>query len=110
MTYDREEDILYMAHQLWEEQALSYGSARSCWQEAASEVLSRGQMRHAGRNDAHGADEKINHSQAGIQFGSSPVIEMGHGATAYRVEMLTRLPQIEISNPAIFLVRSGDRN
>ena len=110
MTYDREEDILYLAHQLWEEQAASHVSVRSCWQEAASEVLSHGRARYAGQKIAHGADEKTNHPNVCIQFGSSPLIEMGKILSTYRVEMITHRPQAKIANPAIFLVRSNDLN
>ena len=110
MTYDREEEVLYLAHQLWEEQACARASARSCWQEAATEILSQGRTRYAGRNGTHGADKKARQPRTCIQFGSSPVIEMRKAASAYRVEMTTHRPEVRISNPAIFLVRSSDQD
>ena len=42
MTYDREEDILYLAHRLWEEADAPMSAAPAYWKEAALQVLARG--------------------------------------------------------------------
>ena len=50
MTYDRDEDILYLAHQLWEEADVPTSAACAYWKEAALQVLARG----GERNQAQG--------------------------------------------------------
>ena len=109
MAYDREEDILYLAHQLWEEQEASSPSARICWQDAAAQVLSGGRARSAYQDEPRHADVKLRHAQTCLQFGASCVIEPGKGATAYRITMITHSSAVEIANPAIFLVATTDQ-
>lgn len=41
MNYDREADILYLAHQLWEERDAPGITAQSCWTQAALQMLAR---------------------------------------------------------------------
>lgn len=48
MAYDREEDILYTAHQLWEEDDAPTSDTHAYWQRAALQVLARGRV-HAYR-------------------------------------------------------------
>ena len=109
MAHDREEDILYLAHQLWEEQASSVQSVHSCWQKAAAEVLSNGWAHHSCRNEACNADPTAIHSQTYLRFGKSVTVEMGKSSSAYRIETITCRPDAEIANPAIFLVRTVGR-
>ncbi len=42
MNYDREEDILYLAYQLWEESDVPKMTARTYWKQAALQVLAQG--------------------------------------------------------------------
>jgi hypothetical protein len=48
MAYDREEDILHAAHQLWEEDDAPTSDTHAYWQRAALQVLARGRV-HAYR-------------------------------------------------------------
>ena len=41
MYCDRETDILYLAHRLWEESEDPTTSPRTCWTQAAREILAR---------------------------------------------------------------------
>ena len=41
MYADRETDILYLAHRLWEESDDPQTSPRTCWTKAAREILAR---------------------------------------------------------------------
>jgi hypothetical protein len=45
MNYDREEDILYLAHQLWEESGEPHASKNTCWKQAAQQIIARGRRR-----------------------------------------------------------------
>jgi hypothetical protein len=56
MAYDREEDILYTAHQLWEEDDAPTSDTHAYWQRAALQVLARGRV-HAYR-----AYDRVSHS------------------------------------------------
>lgn len=49
MTYDRDEDILYLAHQLWEEADAPMSAAPAYWKEAALQILARGGKRYQPR-------------------------------------------------------------
>jgi hypothetical protein len=51
MIYDREADILYLAHYLWEEAGAPAGAAPAYWKEAALQVLARG-GKHAPSHNA----------------------------------------------------------
>ena len=105
MTHDREEDILYLAHQLWEEQAASFPSARSCWQDAACEILSNGRARYTHQDDTCAGSAEVQQAQPSLQFGSSPLITPGKSVSASRIALVKPCPHVEIANPAIFLVR-----
>jgi|GEM_PF-6051877 len=41
MNYDREADILYLAHQLWEEMDTPDATPQTCWTQAALQVMAR---------------------------------------------------------------------
>ena len=109
MTHDREEDILYLAHQLWEEQAASFPSARSCWQDAACEILSNRRARYTRQDDACAGSTEVRQVQPALQFGSSPVITPGKAVSASRIALVKPSPHVKIANPAIFLVYRADR-
>jgi len=109
VTHDREEDILYLAHQMWEEDAVSMRSARSCWQDAACEVLRSGRARYHDQNrTCNDASGKRQVRGGRLQFGPSPVIDLGKGADTVRISMITAPACVQIANPAIFLVSKAD--
>ncbi len=55
MAYDREDDILYAAHQLWEEDDAPTSDTHAYWQRAALQVLARGRVQ------AHRAYDRVSH-------------------------------------------------
>ncbi len=55
MAYDREDDILYAAHQLWEEDDAPTSDTHAYWQRAALQVLARGRVQ------AYRAYDRVSH-------------------------------------------------
>lgn len=108
VAYNRDEDILYLAHQLWEEDETPTASAHAYWQDAARQILARGPV----RKQANGPDD-IGMAPARpvkpcLHIGPSWRIEMGAATGPRRVLPFRHDADMKVANPAVQLVRRVD--
>ncbi len=110
MANDREEDILYLAHQLWEEDAAPAASAHTYWQEAARQVLASGQKPYGafgrGVTSCYDTTGKAvtRLTQLSLQFGTTSRIEMGIAVGTQRVTLFNRQMHLKAANSAALIM------
>ncbi len=92
MSYDREESILYLAHQLWEEDFAPNSSTQCYWQAAALHILKTGPKSVSASGSR---PKKVGRNT--LQFRSSPRIEMGYSKSTKSVTLFK--PDTGITNP-----------
>lgn len=86
MNYEREADILYLAHQLWEEIGEADTTPQSCWAQAALQVLAR-----PSRIERQAiCTTPIVRQQRYAQSGIGICIDPGTGATQTGVTLIRR--------------------
>lgn len=95
MNYDREDDILYLAHQLWEEADEPRAAPQTYWMQAAIQVLAR-ERGHRGRDAAP------------ARSGLAVHIDMGTAPRGRHVTLISRCEHAKVANGAPRLVRLAD--
>ena len=103
MSYDREEDILYLAHQLWEDDQARTLTSRDLWKEAALEILAQGgqsrrraESRFESISQRSRVDGRLN--SRFLKFRSSPDVYMGRLTSAKMVSLFKCCAREEASN------------
>lgn len=98
MSYDREEDILYLAQQLWEEDDVRTFPSQEVWRNAALEILAQGghfSRRSEGRFDSNSERNRVYYR---LKFRSSPDVFLGRLASTKMVSSFKRCAHEDVSN------------
>ena len=111
MNCDREEDILYLAHQLWEESDEPKTTQQGYWQRAARQVLARhpGARSKVDAPTANGRG-KLNtpRHQSHAQSGFIVRIDLGTAPAKRGVTLIKRCDSSKVANLAGRLARLAD--
>ncbi|MDO5758718.1 MAG: hypothetical protein Q4P24_14765 [Rhodobacterales bacterium] len=104
MFDDREQEILYLAHQLWEEDLVPGACSHTYWQEAARQILALGRPGHpqhsngTGLRDLNATRRKIHFARGTMQYTTSPRIEMGRSTATWSVSLVGKFDRLVPSN------------
>lgn len=111
MSYDREEDILYLAHHLWEEADTPTATPQAYWAQAALQVLAKGRPSSC-TGSASGQSRqgvaKLSRHQSYVRQGATVYIDMGTMADHSRVALIKRCDHAEVANPVLCLARVAE--
>lgn len=115
MTYDRDAEILYLAHQLWEEDVAPAADSHRYWAKAALQVLARGPRPQPSKG-VHmtslfrATQVRLNARQSrnGRTSRTALRIEMGQAAGQQRITFITRNDNPQAANQTLLLARTAD--